>query len=342
MTTKPKINTGMESLGDILQQFINPLGVVVPDWAMCELPSDLQDPARPDHGRTHFKTELTHPLWKFWIFMVIETTPFTPWFRAKIYRWGVFEDEIVKKAKGIMGTYAQEHGGQTFRCECPGEIDGAITRSADRYKRRLNAVGLPNAEKVKTLANFEKRKPEQDPTGSAAHMLTAAHTFIKEQGHRTLILLGPPGTGKSHVGMAVVYDAMDRGESCRFIGWGELRELMLSTFQRDNSYSEGVERPTVWDLLNQYADYKWLVIDDLGNGAALTPWATEQLRTLLDKRLNDQDKRTIITTNLTEDRFEPQLGHPVASRLTGNNQRNEETPLQIVVVAQDYRKELNK
>lgn len=327
VTTAPK----MDSLGALLKQYALGQGVAVPDWALCELSASLRDPDRPDHGRSHFKTEETHPLWKFWIFKVIEATPFAPWFRAQIYIWGVFEYEIIKKAQGFMASYAAERRGQTFPCECPWEIEAAVEREYQRYKRRLELVGLPNSETMNTLANFE-------PRPGTEKMLAAAHNFVIEEGPRTLILMGLPGTGKSHIGYAVVYEAMERGEPSRFIGWGDLRELMLATFQRDNGgYSEPVDRATIPDLLVQYTGYKWLVIDDLGNGAPLTPWATEQLRTLLDKRFKDQDKRTIITTNVPVERFEQQFGAAVASRLKATNQQNEETPLQIVVRGKDQR-----
>jgi DNA replication protein DnaC len=120
-----------------------------------------------------------------------------------------------------------------------------------------------------------------------------------------LTLLGPVGTGKSHLAVALLRRWLLSGRSGRFV---EVRQLLADCrvcMQSNGSADELVAALSRRDLLvldEAYADRRTDFADDLLSG-------------LIRRRLRDR-RPTIITTNLTEDELE-RIEPRVASRATG-------------------------
>ena len=305
------------NLGTILRSFVANIEAI-PEWAQCQTCK-------------YFAINGTPDIWKFWIFTVIGATPFAPWFRAKIYIWMVFEYEIIEKTTALYLAYDENHRGQNPRCECEEKLKSRLSTQDRIHRSRLDNAGLPNLRVMKSLDNFKKRPGTEE-------MLETARQFMDEEIEQTLILLGDPGTGKSHVGLSVIGNALENGESAKFMTWSDIRDTLLSVYQQTgNNTEESAADDALISIQRQFINYKWLVIDDIGRGAPLSRWAAEQLSNILDQRMNDYEKFTVITTNLRINAFEEYLGHVIASRLKAQRSTNEETPRHVFVDASDYR-----
>jgi DNA replication protein DnaC len=157
--------------------------------------------------------------------------------------------------------------------------------------------------------------------------------FVKEYPDvNSLLLTGPPGSGKTHLAMAtcrqlIVDMKVDgsgpprkinepsyyrevnddyRGNDISFTTVPELLLEIRSTFSRDSSESED-------DIIEKYARVKLLILDDLGAEKA-SEFAIQSLYLLIDRRNRDLSP-TIITTNLSLSEIEERLNGRIASRL---------------------------
>jgi DNA replication protein DnaC len=68
-------------------------------------------------------------------------------------------------------------------------------------------------------------------------------------------------------------------------------------------------------MVDSFAQVDWLFLDDLGAEKA-TSWAITTLFLIIDRRIREM-LPTVVTTNLTPEQIEEQLGPRVASRLSG-------------------------
>lgn len=124
---------------------------------------------------------------------------------------------------------------------------------------------------------------------------------------RGIWLMGDTGTGKTTLAMLISKEALRQGHTVAIYSMPKLLSRIRATFgaeQGEDSYVEFFERLCEVDLLH---------IDDLG-AEKQTEWVLEQLYALINERYERQ-KSVVVTTNLTQEELETQIGPRTVSRL---------------------------
>ncbi len=115
--------------------------------------------------------------------------------------------EIAKSYREVLDEAARK--GSSF-LEVLAILIGLEQAARDQraLQRRLRAARLP---KQKTLADYDFRFPKRIPKAAILRLFDC--DFIEQ--HGCAVLIGPTGTGKSHLLAALGYTAVERGHSVR-------------------------------------------------------------------------------------------------------------------------------
>lgn len=168
-------------------------------------------------------------------------------------------------------------------------------------QRRIKAAQFPF---LKTLESFDFNKtPEISP--ALIHQL-ASNQYIEEA--KPIIFLGEPGTGKTHLAIALGISAAQQKYRVRFISAAELANQLM----------EAKDARNLSKVILRYATPDVLVLDELGY-LPLTKAEAELLFQVFSKR--QEHKPIIVTTNLPFSEWlsifpEPRLCKAVIDRLT--------------------------
>ena len=113
-----------------------------------------------------------------------------------------------------------------------------------------------------------------------------------------LLVHGPSGAGKTHVGAAIANRCVERGQPALFVVVPDLLDHLRASYRPDSEMGYDA-------LIEQVRLAPVLILDDLGTQSA-TAWAQEKLFQILNHRYNAQ-LPTVVTTNLSLDRIDERL-----------------------------------
>jgi DNA replication protein DnaC len=174
-----------------------------------------------------------------------------------------------------------------------------------RVRRLLGQSGIGLRHREASFENFVVT-PATGPLASAC--CTFAERFPDDGAGLTLA--GPPGTGKTHLGVAITRRLIDHGHAAVIVNVPQLLLTARGTFAH--------ERPQRFDdLLQLLTTCDHLTLDDLGRERQ-TEWAQETLYLILNARYEDR-RATTITTNLDLEALRRRIGEPVLDRLAETN-----------------------
>ncbi|MBS1860362.1 MAG: ATP-binding protein [Actinobacteria bacterium] len=125
---------------------------------------------------------------------------------------------------------------------------------------------------------------------------------------RGLWIFGDTGTGKTTLAMLISKAALEAGRSVAIYSLPKLLARIRRTYDSEpggDSYLSLFDKLTSVDLLH---------IDDLG-AEKRSDWVLEQLYALVNERY-ETERSVVITTNLTHEELEEQIGSRTVSRLT--------------------------
>ena len=205
------------------------------------------------------------------------------------------------------------------RCEC--WID-------DNIRRTLSAAGIPARYQRCDLDSFQTSNDSLIRALSAGKRFTERFPVVD----KGLLFYGPPGVGKTHLGVAVLRACVQRS-GLRAVFY-ESRELLRVIRETYNPQVRATESEVIRPVLNA----ELFVFDDFG-AEKTSEWVDETLNLIVNVRYNN-NRPTIFTTNfppvdadakLPLETLEERVGARIYSRL---HEMCEFVPMSTV----DYRK----
>ena len=187
-------------------------------------------------------------------------------------------------------------------CGCQGDLIRQQQIASARVPKRYEHCTLAGFRELSTTLRNAKRRAEQ---------------FIDEWPNppdgKGLLLVGPCGSGKTHLAVAILMELINGGAKGRFMfsNFSDLIQEIQASFDSDHL-------PTKAQLLAPLMDADLLVIDELGSQKP-TDWIRDTLYYVINTRYNDA-RTTIFTTNYYDTAaegmtLEYKIGAPLRSRL---------------------------
>ena len=178
-------------------------------------------------------------------------------------------------------------------------------------QKKINEIsknsGIPKRFRAKTFENYEERSENSIAYKKAKNF---AENFPDVD--KGLLLVGPVGTGKTHLAAAISNKLISRLYSVYFGNTTDIMSFIKSTYSKD---AEVTELEAV-KLMTEKVDL--LVIDDLGKENETTN--TIAVLYQIINRLYENEKPVIITTNYNSIDLAKKLGErgqAIVSRITG-------------------------
>jgi DNA replication protein DnaC len=163
------------------------------------------------------------------------------------------------------------------RCDC--------TR-AKATEQRLRETRIPPRYQRCTLDNFVTYQNEELLRAVATARRFASTFPVVQKG---LMLIGPPGIGKTHIGVSVLRDVVQRTGATGL--YYDTRALLKDI---RNTYNPVTHTAEI-DVIRPVMEAELLVLDDLG-AERLTDWVEETMSLIVNTRYNER-RATIFTSN---------------------------------------------
>jgi DNA replication protein DnaC len=157
-------------------------------------------------------------------------------------------------------------------------LEDELNKRRDRlYARRLKQAHLPE---MKSLENFDWSFNPKLPKPLIFDLATAR--FVNQ--HGGVLLLGPPGTGKTHIAISLTLATIQSGHTA----------LYISAFDLVQNLAEAETAGSRKELIQEYNHIDLLVIEDFGM-RRLPPTAAEDLLEIFMRRY--ESGAIIVTSN---------------------------------------------
>lgn len=155
-------------------------------------------------------------------------------------------------------------------------------------QRLFENARIPRRFAGKRIDNFEPRNSYLEAALQLARRYVEKYEELKGTGRNGLYLVGPAGTGKSHLAYAIISHLIEHNQVAAVAGAvPELLDLMRPKQGKNQDAEERLDLIKTADLV---------LLDDLG-AERETKWVIERLFLIINARYNAQ-LPTIITSNV--------------------------------------------
>lgn len=180
-----------------------------------------------------------------------------------------------------------------------GQCDRMIQEFKNRKILRLFELAEVGARfKNRTFESFEVTKETE-------RAFETCRKYVEDYRNsgKGLLLIGRPGSGKTHLAVGILQKWIAGGRTGLFITAPELLQKIRNGFEDGKNES----------YLSAAKAVELLVLDDLGSEKC-TEWGTEQIFVLINHRY-ENNLPLILTTNLSVGELEDRFGERAVSRL---------------------------
>ena len=218
---------------------------------------------------------------------------------------GPFTSQAIKIGSKVMHWTKCQKCAETARIER--EDADATKESQERQKRledRLNQSGIPLRYRGKDFSSYIASTDGQERALSVAIEFSSNFKHHAKSG-TTAVFSGMPGTGKSHLAIAIGQEVM-KSATVLYISAIDAVRMIRDTWRRDSKYTES-------QVLAELASVGLLILDEVG-----VQYGTEaeqvSLFDIIDKRYRDL-MPMILLTNLNKTGMKAFLGDRSFDRL---------------------------
>lgn len=187
--------------------------------------------------------------------------------------------------KGVVRPYVSMRTNQRGKkCVVVGYGEGVCKHRCKEHKdpefeRRLERSGITREQSKQTFERYECSRDNPELAVAKAQAILAAES------HKSLVLAGKSGTGKTHLAIAIAIQAMRKGKQALFRTVPDLLdEIRKSCGSKD-----------IYRVKQKFMEIPCLVLDDLGKEKS-TKAGMEYLYQIIDYRYK-YGMQTVITTN---------------------------------------------
>ena len=183
-------------------------------------------------------------------------------------------------------------------------------------KERIAASAMGRLIEIQSFDNFDLSVYDYDEKvyEKMKTILTIAKNYVRDFDKRkdNLLLIGPTGTGKTHISTAVARELIHKGYDVIY----DSTQNILSDFEADR-FKSGYGRED--DRSDKYLECTLLIIDDLGTEFS-NQFTLATVYNLLNTRQN-KGLATIISTNLSPDELARKYEDRIYSRIIGGGSK---------------------